>query len=64
MWWCVKMTAPNEVHVYPMSESHILNADLCNCLPEVRRAGAVRMVVHKKMGTSPLKPAFRAHWIH
>jgi hypothetical protein len=62
--WCVKMISPKEVHVFPLEEMHILDAMLCNCLPEVRYAGSGKMVIHKKLGTSPLKPAFKAHWIH
>jgi hypothetical protein len=63
MWWQVKMVAPGEIHVYPLSELHILNA-LCPCRPEVRCTSAGKMVVHKRMGQLPIKPMLQAHWVH
>jgi hypothetical protein len=65
MWWYVKQVAHKEIHVYPVQERcHLLLADLCDCRPEVRYAGGVRMVVHKRVASpSPLKPAFPAHWV-
>ena len=63
MWWSVKMTSPKEIHVYPATEAHVLKADRCACRPEVRQAGAVKMIVHKKCTPAPLKPAYKAHWL-
>lgn len=63
MWWCVKMVSPKEIHVYPMEDNHILSAQQCQCVPEVRHTGAGKMIVHKKCTPAPLKPAYKAHWI-
>ena len=63
MWWCVKLITPAEVHVYPLAEEqeHILERDLCNCLPETRQVHAGQMIVHKKFGETV---RVRAHWVN
>jgi hypothetical protein len=64
--WCVKMTKPKEVHVYPLVDrvAHLLSAELCRCWPEVRHVDGAVMIVHKWMGQPPVKLIYQAHWIH
>ena len=68
MWWCVKMTSPKEVHVYPFDEAreHTLRVDdqLCNCMPEVKNTSGGQMIVHRKIHEPRITPLRKAHWIH
>jgi len=63
MWWYVKQVSPREVHVYPSQQKTHRLVVTCPCQPEVRYGGGVKMIVHKSVSRSPLKPAFRAHWV-
>jgi len=56
MWWDVTQLSKKEVHVYPSEEAHehILDAELCNCLPDVKEAAGNRMVVHRKIHNEPI----------
>lgn len=63
MWWMVAQTVRKEIHIYPNLEArwHVLDAELCNCMPEVKPTAAGRIVVHKKIGEN--YPVLYAHWI-
>lgn len=64
MWWAVVQTAVKEVHVYPLAEEreHILDGELCNCMPAVKQTIGGLMVVHKGISRAPIE--LKAHWIH
>ena len=62
MMWIALQTVHKGLHIYRGREAHehILDAALCNCIPEVYPMAAGRMVIHHKIGKQPMP---RVHWV-